>query len=148
MLGVFIFLTLIIGYNFWAKEFKPEDQNIKPQPTEIKCFLTLNSISKTSGFPGTTFEMIGVFGAEQGIKMPAINSLNEEGDQDAALIVLSWSNTKLKVKVPSHLHPGPYKVGVYCSDPCKPGAITTYGMHWRDFQVLKKIIKTAVIQEK
>ncbi|TFG78839.1 MAG: hypothetical protein E4H23_07040 [Chrysiogenales bacterium] len=109
------------------------------EKVEKKCFLTLNSISKTSGFPGTTFEMIGVFGNEQGVKMPAINSLNEEGDQDAALTVLFWSNTKLLVKVPSHLHPGPYKVGVYCNDPCKPGAITTYGMVWRDFQVLARI---------
>ena len=101
-------------------------------PVAIKCVLTLNSISKTSGFPGTTFEMIGVFGAVQGVKMPAINKDGKEH----ALIVLSWSNTKLLVKVPTDLTPGTYKVGVYCSDPCKPGAITTYGMVWRDFQVL------------
>jgi len=139
ILGVFILLTLMISYNLWAAEQQPgsSSQNAPPSPYH-KCFLTLNSISKTSGFTGTTFEMYGVFGSKQGVKMPAINSVNEEGDQDAALIVLSWSNTKLVVKVPSHLHPGPYKVGVYCSDPCKPGAITTYGMVWRNFQVLEK----------
>jgi len=99
---------------------------------ENKCFLTLNSISESSGFPGTTFEMNGVFGNEQGVKMPAIN---KDGKANH-LIVLSWSNTKLTVKVPTDLAPGNYKVGVYCSDPCKPGAITTHGMVWRDFRVL------------
>ena len=109
-----------------------------PEKIEKKCFLTLNSISKTSGFPGTTFEMIGAFGSEQGIKMPAINK-DGKGNK---LIVLSWSDTKLLVKVPADLTPGTYKVGVYCSDPCQPGAITTYGMVWRDFQVLAKIRQT------
>jgi len=104
---------------------------------ENKCFLTLNAISKTSGFPGTTFEMNGVFGDEQGVKMPAIN---KDGKANK-LIVLSWSNTKLAVKVPTELTPGIYKVGVYCSDPCKPGAITTHGMVWRDFRVLMKYDK-------
>ncbi len=143
ILGVFILLTLTISYNLWAAEQKPGDSTSPntPQTTYHKCFLTLNSISKTSGLPGTTFEMNGVFGNQQGVKMPAINSLNEAGDQDAALIVLSWSNKKLVVKVPSHLHPGPYKVGVYCSNPCAPGAITTYGMVWRDFKVLEKFVK-------
>lgn len=106
-----------------------------PEKVEKKCFLTLNSISKTSGFPGTTFEMIGDFGSEQGIKMPAINK-DGKGNK---LIVLSWSNKKLLVKVPADLTPGIYKVGVYCSDPCQPGAITTYGMVWRDFHVFAKI---------
>jgi hypothetical protein len=110
-------------------------QSTIPEKIKKECHLTLNSISKTSGFPGTTFEMIGVFGAEQGLKMPAINKDGKEN----MLIVLSWSDTKLVVKVPDDLAPGTYKVGVYCSDPCKPGAITTVGMVWRDFQVLKKI---------
>ena len=142
ILGVFILLTSMISYNLWAAEQQPGSSSRKAPPSPYhKCFLTLNSISKTSGPPGTIFEMNGVFGSQQGVKMPAINSLNEEGDQDAALIVLSWSNQKLVVKVPSHLHPGPYKVGVYCSNPCAPGAITTYGMVWRDFKVLEKFVK-------
>jgi hypothetical protein len=105
---------------------------------EKECILTLDSISKTSGFPGTTFEMTGAFGDEQGVKMPAINKDGKENK----LIVLSWSNTKLVVKVPPDLAPGAYKVGVYCSDPCQPGALTTVGMVFRDFTVLAKIRQT------
>jgi len=104
---------------------------------EKQCHLTLNSISRSWGYPGSVFRMYGVFGDEQGAKMPAIGSLNEDGDQDAPLIVIFWSNTMLVVRVPSHLHPGPYKVGVFCSDPCKPGAVTTIGMVWRNFQVVE-----------
>ena len=82
--------------------------------------------------------MNGAFGAEQGVKMPAINKDGKENK----LIVLSWSHTKLLVKVPADLAPGTYKVGVYCSDPCQPGGITTVGMVFRDFTVLAKIRQT------
>jgi hypothetical protein len=108
------------------------------EQAEKKCVLTLDAISKTSGFPGTTFDMIGAFGNEQGVKMPAINKDGKENK----LIVLSWSNTKLTVKVPADLAPGTYKVGVYCNDPCQPGGITTVGMVFRDFTVLAKIRQT------
>jgi len=142
ILGVFILLTAVISSNSWAAS-KLKDQIMIQKPAEYKCFLTLNSISKTSGLPGTTFEMMGVFGAEQGLKMPAIN----KDGMEHALFVLFWSNTKLVVKVPIGLAPGIYKTGVYCSDPCKPGGITTYDMVWRDFKVLELIHKPAVIEK-
>jgi len=139
ILGVFILLTLMISCNLWAAQHQPGSESQKQIQPDKKCVLTLNSISKTSGYPGTTFEMYGFFGIEQGVKMPSINGPGEGTAH--ALIVLSWSNKKLVVKVPSDLTPGAYKVGVYCSNPCAGGAITTYGMVWRDFKVLEKFVK-------
>ncbi len=100
---------------------------------DLNCCLKLTSISKTSGRPGETYEMVGKFGPEQGSKIAVLNkgTANE-------LIIVSWSHTKLVVKIPNGLAPGMYKTGVYCSNPCTGGAITTWCMVWRDFQVLPK----------
>lgn len=99
----------------------------------IRCCLKMTSISKTSGYPGDTFEMHGQFGANQGVKMPTLNK-----GQGNELIVVSWSHTKLVVKIPDGLAPGKYKTGVYCSNPCVPGCIWTSCMVWKDFTVLSK----------
>lgn len=141
ILVVIILATATGGENLWGGQGKPgsSSQEVTSLEEELGyCVLTLNSISKTKCYPGTVFEMYGVFGKTQGEKMAAINSVKEAGDQDAPLIVLSWSNTKLVAKVSCYIHPGPYKLGVYCNNPCKPGAITTVGMVWRDFEVLAK----------
>jgi hypothetical protein len=112
---------------------------------DLNCCLKLTSISKTSGRPGDTFEMVGKFGPEQGTKVAVLNkgTANE-------LIVVSWSDTKLVVKIPDGLAPGMYKTGVYCSNPCKGGAITTWCMVWRDFEVLPKFkrMKKPVLEQK
>ncbi len=136
--SVLILLTLTMSYNLWAAEQMPGGETYKPHKPDQKCVLTLDFVDKTAGLPGTVFQMYGTFGAVQGAKMPAINGPGSTGTEHA-LIVNSWSNKKLVVQVPANLTPGSYKVGVYCNDPCKPGAITTYGMVWRDFQVLKMI---------
>jgi len=70
------------------------------------------SLSKTSGHPGNTFEMIGTWGATQATKVPRIN---KGGPHD--LQVLAWTSTTLKVRSPVPLDPGLYKVGVYCASP-------------------------------
>ncbi len=107
---------------------------MKAPKMPMKCYLKLNSISKTSGYPGDTYEMHGSFGPTQGVKMPTLNK--GTGNE---LPVLFWSAAKLIVKVPNTLAPGMYKTGVYCSNPCAPGAITTFGMVWRDFEVLSNL---------
>ena len=99
----------------------------------IRCCLRMTSISKTSGYPGDTYEMHGQFGSNQGVKMPVLNKGNAN-----ALTVVSWSHTKLVVKIPDGLPAGKYKTGVYCSNPCVPGCIWTSCMVWKDFTVLSK----------
>ena len=37
------------------------------------CKIKLHSLSKVSGAPGDTFEMVGIWGETQGIKTPSIN---------------------------------------------------------------------------
>jgi hypothetical protein len=107
----------------------PSDQ----QP--VGCGIYFKSLSKTSGFPGDTFEMYGTWGPTQGTKTPCIN----KGGPNK-LIVLSWSNTVLHVKIPAGLAPGNYKVGVYCDFPItKP----TGGSTWKDFTIKSRTI-TAV----
>ncbi len=138
--AVSILLILAMGSNLWAIEQTPGGEALKLHKPDQKCVLTLDFVDKTSGFPGTVFEMYGTFGAVQGAKLAAINGPGSTGTEHA-LIVNSWSNKKLVVQVPANLTPGSYKVGVYCNDPCKPGAITTYGMVFRDFQVLGIIHK-------
>lgn len=98
---------------------------------EVRCCLKMDSISKTSGKPGDTFEMYGEFGPVQGVKIPVLN----KGTANI-LTVISWSHSKLVVKIPDGLAPGIYKTGVYCSNPCAGGAIDTWCMVWRDFEVL------------
>jgi hypothetical protein len=94
------------------------------------CGINLVSLSKTSGYPDDTFEMNGTWGATQGTKLPCINkgTLNK-------LQVLTWTPTKLTVRIPMGLAPGAYKVGVYC-EPLQEG-VTTYSSGWKDFEILE-----------
>ncbi len=102
---------------------------------DLRCCLKLTSISKSSGRPGDTYEMVGKFGPEQGTKIAVLNK-----GQANELIIVSWSHTKLVVKIPDGLAPGMYKTGVYCSNPCAGGGITTWCMVWRDFEVLPPLV--------
>ena len=94
------------------------------------CGIRLTSLSKTSGYPGDTFKMIGTWGATKGTKIPCINKGNMN-----KLIVLNWSPSELKVKIPDGLEPGKYRVGVYCNDLSQGGS---YSSGWLDFIILKK----------
>jgi hypothetical protein len=99
---------------------------VSGQETRYKpCGINLTSLSKTSGVPGDTFEMYGTWGTKQGAKIPCIN----KGGMNR-LIVLSWSNSVIKVKIPAGLTPGTYKVGVYCNDLSLGGS---YSSGWKDF---------------
>jgi hypothetical protein len=93
------------------------------------CGINLASLSKTSGFAGDTFEMNGTWGPTQGTKVPCINKGGENHLQ-----VVSWTPTKLTVKIPATLAPGLYKVGVYCEE-LQPG-VTTHSSGWKDFEIL------------
>ncbi|MCP5049554.1 MAG: hypothetical protein GY940_20460, partial [bacterium] len=96
------------------------------------CGIKLKSLSHTSGYPGGTFKMYGVWGPTQGTKLPCIN----KGGQNK-LIVVSWSNTTLLVKIPAGLAPGNYKAGVYCK-PLSQGPTGSSG--WKDFTVKRRTI--------
>lgn len=91
------------------------------------CGIRLDSLSHTSGVPGDVFKMIGTWGPTQGTKIPCIN----KGGMNR-LIVLAWSGTVLKVKIPAGLAPGTYKVGVYCNDLSEGGS---YSSGWKDFVI-------------
>jgi len=93
-----------------------------------KCRIRLNSLSKTSGVPGDTFEMYGVWGETQGAKTPSIN----KGGSNK-LEVLLWSNSVIKVRIPESLLQGSYKVGVYCNNPPYRQA-----SNWMNFEVTGK----------
>ena len=95
------------------------------------CGINLTSLSKSSGYPGDTFEMTGTWGATQGTKIPCINM----GNMNKLIVVMGgWSATKLTVKIPPGLPPGLYKVGVYC-EPLEGGG-TVYSSGWLDFKIL------------
>lgn len=91
----------------------------------VKCRIRLESLSKSSGVPGDTFEMHGVWGETQGAQTPSIN----KGGSNK-LEVLSWSNSTIKVRIPESLPPGSYKVGVYCNNPPY-----WQGSNWMNFEV-------------
>jgi hypothetical protein len=93
------------------------------------CGINLASLSKTSGFPGDTFEMNGTWGPTQGTKLPCINM----GGMNL-LEVLTWTPTKLTVKIPPGLAPGAYQVGVYCEP--LTGGVTVYSSGWKTFTIL------------
>jgi hypothetical protein len=93
-----------------------------------KCRIRLHSLSKTSGAPGDTFEMYGIWGETQGAKTPSIN----KGGSNK-LEVLSWSNSVIKVRIPEGLPQGSYKVGVYCNNPPY-----RQGSNWMSFEVTGK----------
>jgi len=93
-----------------------------------KCRIRLHSLSKTSGAPGDTFEMYGIWGETQGAKTPSIN----KGGSNK-LEVLSWSNSVIKVRIPEGLPQGSYKVGVYSNNPPY-----RQGSNWMSFEVTGK----------
>lgn len=76
------------------------------------CKASLNSLSKLSGAPGESFDMLGVWDDTQGPRTASINRGNSR-----LLEVLSWSPTIIKVRIPEGLAPGLYRVGVYCNNP-------------------------------
>lgn len=90
------------------------------------CRISLHSLSKTSGAPGDTIEMYGVWGETQETKTPCIN----KGGANK-LEVLSWGNSVIKVRIPEHLPAGSYKVGVYCNYPPRGR-----GSNWKNFEVI------------
>ena len=98
----------------------------------LNCGVVLKSLSQTSGYPGDTFKMYGTWGAVQGTKTPCIN----KGGANK-LIVLSWSNTVLNVKIPNGLAPGNYKVGVYCKFPITEKTGSTL---FKDFTIKARTI--------
>ncbi len=100
---------------------------------DVGCGIIFKSLSKTSGFPGDTFKMYGTWGPTQGTKTPCIN----KGGPNK-LIVLSWSNTVLHVKIPAGLAPGKYRVGVYCKFPITG---LTGGSIWKDFTIKSRFVK-------
>ncbi len=89
------------------------------------CRVDLRSLSKTSGAPGDTFAMYGVWGETQGSKTPSIN----KGVRHS-LEVLSWTDSAITVRIPPDLPGGLYKVGVYCNNPPH-----WQGSGWMDFTV-------------
>lgn len=97
--------------------------------TAKPCGIKFTSMSKNSGYPGDTFIMYGTWGTTQGTKLPCIN----KGGMNK-LIVLTWTNSKLKVRIPAGLAPGSYRVGVYCRNPSQK----TYGTVWKDFKILNR----------
>lgn len=102
----------------------------KPAKKYKPCGIHLSSLSKSFGAPGDVFKMVGTWGPAQGTKIPCIN----KGGMNK-LIVLGWSNTVIKVKIPAGLAPGMYKVGVYCNDLSLGGS---YSSGWKDFKVTAK----------
>jgi len=93
------------------------------------CGINLASLSKSSGYPGDTFEMNGTWGATQGTKIPCINM----GGMNT-LEVVTWTATKLTVRVPPGLAPGAYQVGVYCA---MPGSTPVSSSGWLTFAILE-----------
>ncbi len=89
------------------------------------CKIRFNSMSKTYGAPGDTFEMYGTWEETQGSKTAGINM--GKGNK---LEIISWSNSVIKVRIPEGLRPGIYRVGVYCNNPPH-----WQGSTWKDFEV-------------
>jgi hypothetical protein len=110
-------LGLLLPSSTWAQKQK----KYKP------CGINLTSLSHTAGAPGSVFKLYGRWGSTQGTKIPCIN----KGGMNR-LIVLHWSNSAIKVRIPAGLAPGLYKVGVYCNDLSLGGS---YSSGWKDFKV-------------
>jgi len=91
------------------------------------CGMRFSALGKTAGAPGETFRLIGEWGNEQGKKIPVINRGGSH-----RLKVVSWKDKYILVKVPAHLEPGKYKVGVYCSDLSKG---VSYSSGFKNFEV-------------
>ncbi len=118
-----IYIFVLFGLCFFSFNLNAESDETKP------CGIKLTSINKKSAKPDDTIQIYGVWGKEQGEKVPAINDghLNE-------LIVLKWTNNKITAKIPEHVSPGIHKVGVYCA--YRPG-ITIYSTAWYDYKIIK-----------
>jgi len=98
-----------------------QEKNYQP------CGITLTSLSHHSGAPGDEFKLYGTWGPTQGSKIPCIN----KGGMNK-LIVLNWTASAIKVRIPPGLAPGAYKVGVYCNPLSQGGS---YSSGWKDFKV-------------
>ncbi len=122
--------ALLFPVTGWGQQKKriPAKKKFKIVKPAKPCGIRLDSLSTYAGAPGDVFYMNGQWGRAQGTKLPCIN----KGGQNR-LIVLAWTSTKLKVKIPAGLSPGLYKVGCYCSDPYKG---KTYGTTWKDFKII------------
>lgn len=95
------------------------------------CGIVLESLGKTKGVEGDTFNMFGVWGYPQGHKMPCLKNK----DKIIPLPIRIWSENLIKVKIPGGLAPGTYQVGVYCQNPQK-GPTDSSG--WINFEIIKK----------
>jgi len=94
------------------------------------CGIVLESLSKTKGAAGDTFNMFGVWGSTPGHKIPCLKNK----DKIIQLPIRIWSENLIKVKIPGELSPGKYQAGVYCQHPQK-GPTDSSG--WIDFEILK-----------
>ena len=117
----FIFIGLILSSCSTVK-VKEERKIFGP------CGISLNSISKTAGFPGDVIELFGQWGDSQEGKLP-----NLYKGRPNNLEVISWSDSIIKVKIPQGLDAGNYKAGVFCNDPAKG---VTYSSGWIKFEII------------
>ncbi|MCB0333558.1 MAG: hypothetical protein KDD55_08675 [Bdellovibrionales bacterium] len=74
-----------------------------------ECRISLKGLSASQGQAGSPLALYGTWGLTQGEKIPVIN----KGGMNV-LEVIDWSPTLIQARVPQHLPPGDYKVGVYC----------------------------------
>jgi hypothetical protein len=82
---------------------------------EVKpCGISLSGLSRTSGAPGETLELLGVWGEAQDAKLPMLRGIGAH-----KLEVLSWGGALIKVRIPEGVKPGMYRVGVFCDEPEK-----------------------------
>jgi hypothetical protein len=129
LLRVFVIAVVGVAFLFSAQGWG--QSHLKDKAKKYKpCGIRLNSLSHTSGAPGDVIKLYGTWGPTQGTKIPCIN----KGGMNR-LIVLHWSNSAIKVKIPGGLAPGLYKVGVYCNELSVGGS---YSSGWKDFKLIKK----------
>lgn len=127
MVAIVVLLMPVTG---WGQSSLKSIKNLKGKKPYKPCGIRFDRMSRASGAPGDVFTMYGQWGATQGTKLPCIN----KGGMNK-LIVLNWTPTAIKVKIPHGLAPGMYRVGCYCQNPAPSG---TYGTTWKDFKVLEK----------
>jgi hypothetical protein len=71
--------------------------------------MLIQRVEPAVAFPGDVIEIRGVhFGDRQGSKIPAINL-----GRVNRLVVLSWSDTEVRARIPNGLAPGRYVVLIY-----------------------------------
>ena len=91
----------------------------------------MESLSKTKGVEGDSFNMFGVWGSTIGPKVPCLKNK----DKIIELPILIWTENIIKVKIPMGLAPGKYQAGVYCRHP-RQGPGDSSG--WIDFEIMGK----------